>query len=259
MTDVLSTLTRDVLFAPLDAEGRTETVVNRLRTAVTLGVLADGNQLPNEVELAAQFNVAPGTLREALAILRDEGIVETRRGRAGGSFIRVPDSLHVSHGLAILRSMSPGDLRDSSDWRATIAGSSAYFAAERASDENVQTLAALADDLGTAPDEATARRYDTRFHIELAAAAQSRRLSTAAINLQVAYAPVLPLVYEAPQVRKDVGAGLREVAELVRSGAADQARRLAWEIADETGRRLLQLRAGPRRPGTRGRTGKVAK
>jgi GntR family transcriptional repressor for pyruvate dehydrogenase complex len=107
MRDVLSPLTRDVLFGPLDTPGRTEAVINRLRTAVALGVLADGAQLPSEVDLAAQFNVAPGTLREALSALREEGIVETRRGRGGGSFVRVPESLHVTHASALLSSMPP--------------------------------------------------------------------------------------------------------------------------------------------------------
>ncbi|NEM05863.1 FadR/GntR family transcriptional regulator [Geodermatophilus normandii] len=242
MRDVLSTLTRDVLFGPLDTPGRTEAVINRLRTAVALGVLADGAQLPSEVDLAAQFNVAPGTLREALSALREEGIVETRRGRGGGSFVRVPESLHVTHASALLSSMPPPEFRDLSDWRAAVAGASAQLAAERASDQDVGHLGSLAGSLAAAEDEATARRFDARFHIALAAAAQSRRLSTEAINLQVTYAPMLALVYADPEVRREGGARLAEVADCVRAGEAERARRVVTELTTDTARRLSRLR-----------------
>ena len=56
--DLVSTLTRRVLFAPLDGPGRADTVAQRLRSAIALGVLAEGDVLPSEAELAAQF---PGT------------------------------------------------------------------------------------------------------------------------------------------------------------------------------------------------------
>ena len=250
MRDVLSTMTRDVLFGPLDTPGRTEAVVNRLRTAVALGVLADGVQLPSEVDLAAQFNVAPGTLREALSTLREEGIVETRRGRGGGSFVRVPEALHVTHASALLASMSPPEFRDLSDWRTAIAGAAAELAAERASDQDVGHLGALAGSLAAAGDEAAARRFDSRFHIALAAAAQSRRLSTEAINLQVTYAPMLALVYADPAVRKEGADRLAEVVECVRTGDAEGARRVVTELTSGTARRLSRLRARSAPAGT---------
>jgi DNA-binding FadR family transcriptional regulator len=243
VSDVLSTLTRDVLFGPLDTPGRTEAVVNRLRTAVALGVLADGTQLPSEVELAARFHVAPGTLREALSTLRDEGIVETRRGRGGGSFVRVPEALHVTHATALLSSISPIEFRDLSDWRAAVAGAAAYYAAERASDQDVAHLGSLAKGLADAGDEAAARRFDARFHIALAAAAQSRRLSSEAINLQVTYAPMLALVYADRSVREDSAARLADVVDCVRLGEADRARQVVSHLAFDTARRLSRLRS----------------
>ena len=59
----------------------------RIGEAIGSGVLEPGERLPSEGELAARLAVAPMTLRQALAILRDAGFVETRRGRGGGSFV----------------------------------------------------------------------------------------------------------------------------------------------------------------------------
>ncbi len=68
-------MTRRILFAPLDSQGRADVVAERLRTAITLGVLAEGELLPPETELAGQFNISPVTLREALTQLREQGLV----------------------------------------------------------------------------------------------------------------------------------------------------------------------------------------
>lgn len=242
--NLLSTLTRQVLFAPLESSGRTELVLDRLRTAIALGVLAEGEQLPPESELAAQFNVSPVTLREALGVLRDEGIVETRRGRGGGSFVRVPHGLHIEHAMTQLAHLSPVDLRDMADWRSAVSAAAAQLAAERASDQDVAMLTATAGQVDAADDEVAARRADARFHIELAAAAQSVRLSGAAISLQVEYASLLTLVYRDAADRKAAAARFSAISECVRDGRADEARKLTHESIVATRDRLLDLRLG---------------
>ena len=64
-----------------------ETTVEQLATAIRLGVLRDGELLPPERDLAEQLGVSRNTLREAIAALRDSGLVTTRRGRGGGSVV----------------------------------------------------------------------------------------------------------------------------------------------------------------------------
>lgn len=70
------------VLSPLEGGGpKTEAVVQRLSAAISLGVMADGQQLPSETDLANQLGVSTMTLREALAVLRQQGIVHTKRGR----------------------------------------------------------------------------------------------------------------------------------------------------------------------------------
>ncbi|WP_025313105.1 FadR/GntR family transcriptional regulator [Roseicyclus elongatus] len=46
-----------------------------------------GDRLPGEAELMARFGMAKGTIREAMRILQAQGLVETRTGPGGGSFV----------------------------------------------------------------------------------------------------------------------------------------------------------------------------
>ena len=79
---------RNAAFAPIGDEGRAELVETRLLRAISSGDFIEGDRLPSENELAQLFGVAVVTVREALGSLRHRGVIETRRGRNGGSFVR---------------------------------------------------------------------------------------------------------------------------------------------------------------------------
>ena len=62
-------------------------VVDRLITAVALGVYVPAQQLPTEREIAAMLGVSRTSVREALKRLTETGYLEVRRGRNGGYFV----------------------------------------------------------------------------------------------------------------------------------------------------------------------------
>src|SRR5215831_10612199 len=62
------------------ARNRTAEVVERLATEIARGRIAKGARLPTEQELTAQLGVSRTVIREAIAALRAEGLVETRHG-----------------------------------------------------------------------------------------------------------------------------------------------------------------------------------
>ncbi len=84
----MASWSEQLAFAPLETVERGEEIARRLRHAIELGVLEDGAQLPSESELAARMRVSTLTLRAALAELRHLGLLETRRGKGGGSFVQ---------------------------------------------------------------------------------------------------------------------------------------------------------------------------
>ncbi|HJY69104.1 MAG TPA: GntR family transcriptional regulator, partial [Streptosporangiaceae bacterium] len=71
-----------------------ERLVAEVRGQITAGRLAEGQQLPTEARMAAEFGVSRPLLREALAELRAEGFVETVNGR--GTFVRHPSEADLA-------------------------------------------------------------------------------------------------------------------------------------------------------------------
>jgi DNA-binding GntR family transcriptional regulator len=61
-------------------------VANILRDRITHGEWLPDRRLPSEPDLEAEFNVARDTVRRAIAVLRDEGLVVTVKGR--GSYVK---------------------------------------------------------------------------------------------------------------------------------------------------------------------------
>jgi GntR family transcriptional regulator len=63
-----------------------EQIANDLRTAIEAGEYEPGDRLPGERVLAAQYSVAAMTVRQALNVLKSEGLAEARQG--AGVFVR---------------------------------------------------------------------------------------------------------------------------------------------------------------------------
>lgn len=77
---------------PLVTTARADEVERRIRLAISIGLIPNGQQLPAETVLASRLGVPLTTLRDALARLREQGLVENRRGRTGGAFVTRPAS-----------------------------------------------------------------------------------------------------------------------------------------------------------------------
>jgi GntR family transcriptional regulator, transcriptional repressor for pyruvate dehydrogenase complex len=243
-----SDILREVIFAPLEHGGRTKVIFDRLQNAVALDVFKDGEQLPPETDLAAQLGISPVTLRDALGMMREAGLVETRRGRTGGSFVRRDGYDPVAHGLSRLAEMNLVDLRDLSDWRISIAESSAAVAAERASDEEIVGMRHHAKEFAKAKDSVSARRAEGRFCIAVAAASQSVRLTRATVTCVIDYGPLLSVAYRDVKLRKAVARRHESVIAAVdagdRYGAADAIRAAGMDVAHGLAALAIDSRVG---------------
>jgi GntR family transcriptional regulator, transcriptional repressor for pyruvate dehydrogenase complex len=234
------------VFAPLASGGRVDAVVERLSQAIRLGLIRDGEQLPNEQDLATHFGVSTVTLREALSSLRQQGLVETRRGRGGGSFVRASSDISVARVRSRLRQMTTHELRDIGDLHRAIFGSAAQLAAERTSNELLNRLTKHVDRLRGAKTMAARRKADGRFHIEVAAASQSVRLTAAEMQIQTEIGDLMWLPFpdqpaDHDSYHEQVIDQHAQLAAAIDMGHADDGRRLAEQHVEEGIERLIEL------------------
>lgn len=223
-------------------------VAQRLREAIQLGILLDGERLPPEAKLAEQLGVSTVTLREALAVLREQGLVITRRGRGGGTFVIAAD---LDRALARrLREFSVAQLRDLGDHRGAISAMTARLAAQRAVPAEVNELRRQLDRLRTARGASDRRRAAQQFSVAVAAAAQSPRLLTEELRLSAEVGDLLWLQASEDDHRAAVAVRERLVAAIERRDAVAAADVAHQQVAAETARLAgLRLNAYVADPG----------
>ncbi len=147
-------------FRPLQ---RYEQIAERLAADVRSGLLAPGERLPSERDLARSLEVSRASVREAIAALQVQGIVETRPG--AGSFVAADAAARAPDGLP--HDASPSALLEA---RAELEPAIARLAAARAEpDPAVENLLAAMEAATDPIDLATWNASDRRFHRRLAA------------------------------------------------------------------------------------------
>lgn len=232
------------LLPPLPSAGVAESVTRRLGDAIHLGLLEPGEQLPSENELASQLGVSTVTLREALASLRAQGLLETRRGRNGGSFVCGPGAASVARLRRRLLDLSVIGLRDFGDEWAGVAGTTARLAAARSSTDQLarmRTFAARVESASTIGDRG---RAHSRFFIEVALASQSERLTRSEVRLQAEMGDVLWIPGEAALEPAGVATTLGRIADAIAAEDDAEARELAERHVQITVRSLIDCRLG---------------
>lgn len=163
MTDAPLHEVRKAVYRPVREGNALEDTVARLVQTIRLGVVAPGESLPSERELAVLYAVSRDTVREAIRELADTGYLVRRRGRYGGTFVAepLPEPPHP-------REVDASDLEDILGMRRVLEAGAARAAAGRALD------AAARDDLwaryeaAAAASEADYRRLDTLLHLTIA-------------------------------------------------------------------------------------------
>lgn len=154
-----------------------ERVYQALHEAIMEGRFAGGTRL-KEVALAEQFNISRTPIREALMQLERDGLIDLLPGRG-----------------AVVRSLSERDVEDAFQIRALLEGYGAAQAALRITEEQMQELEQICDEMegpdgrGTSPETiAYLLDRNDRFHqIILAASGNSRLPSALSADMEIPY------------------------------------------------------------------------
>jgi GntR family transcriptional regulator, transcriptional repressor for pyruvate dehydrogenase complex len=171
------------LFTPVQTRRTFEEAADQIAEKVRTGELRTGDRLPGERSLALQMEISRPTLREAVKVLVDAGVLEVRRGPGGGMYVAtdvVPTEL-VRHSA----SLRLAEIAAVLEARRMLEPRVAQLAAERATAEDLEALERSIDAMRRLVDGGWHPRHedrflqlDVQFHLALARAAGNPAVET---------------------------------------------------------------------------------
>ena len=215
----------DPVFAPVRSQTAFEETLERLGTAIKLGLLEPGARLPPERDLCAQMAISRSTLRQALTALVQSGHLRAVRGRRGGTF--------VAEQLPPAQAPAPevvAGWRDVCDIRLATELGVVVLACDRARPEALAPLDELVEWMKSLVEDFPAyRQADVRFHIGLAEATGSRPLVTAMTESQGAMSDLIDFIPHPAEVLTWSNAQHARLLQAIRAGDGPHATRTMTE------------------------------
>ncbi|MFI6286624.1 FadR/GntR family transcriptional regulator [Streptomyces sp. NPDC051018] len=230
------------LFDVIEQQRAHEYVAEQIRRHIGLGILAPGEALPPERELVRLFGVGRATIQLAIGALEAERLIETRRGRAGGSFVLAPADRPGTLDFRVLEVAQSADvIREAIDYRLVVEPAAAKAAALARTEEQLAGIGAAADRMSAAATDAEFMREDTAFHLAIARASGNRFVVEAIERTRLRLNSVLALLPESPAWH-DVSIDEHDgILAALGGGDADAAEALMREHVDRTARSMRTL------------------
>jgi GntR family transcriptional regulator, transcriptional repressor for pyruvate dehydrogenase complex len=160
------------VFEPVQPLTTFEETVERLGSAIRLGILAPGTRLPSERELAEQLGISRSTLRQAITTLVQSGHLTSVRGRGGGTFVVQEPPIAEGSPARPVRQ----DWRDVLGLREAIEVGAATLAADRARADDLALMRECVERMDAAAEFDDYHRADVGFHMAIAQASGVPRL-----------------------------------------------------------------------------------
>ena len=220
----------EAVFKPVHPPTTFEETVERLGTAIRLGLLEPGSRLPPERDLADQLRISRSTLRQALTTLVQSGHLVSLRGRAGGTFVAEEPPLGQKSAGEVLNE----HVRAVLDYRVAVETGATVLAAERAVEADLVRLFELTENMDEAGPFEEYRRADVRFHIGVAEASHSPHLITAMTEMQGQMSDLIHRIAHPAEVLISSNQQHRRLISLLRSRDTGSAVRLMRDHIEGT-------------------------
>lgn len=155
-----------------------EDVVDQIQEAILDGRLKAGSKLPAERDLQEIFKASRGTLREALRVLEQKGLITIKSGVKGGAVVNALTTHQVSESLDLLIRYQRVSLGDLAEFREGVEGIVAGLAVERAQKGDIEHLKQLLADAKEYLEEGNSGwdafiQVDNQLHLALARIARN--------------------------------------------------------------------------------------
>ena len=210
------------VFEPVQPPTTFEETVERLGTAIRLGILGPGLRLPSERELADQLGISRSTLRQAITTLVQSGHLTSVRGRGGGTFVVQEPPLAEGSPAGPVRE----DWREVLDLRVAIEIGAVTLAADRAAEDDLAMMRECIERMASASEFDDYRRADIRFHIAIAQASGVPRLVALMSEAQAELSELIAHIAHPPEVLDHSNAEHARIADALERHDAARAVRL---------------------------------
>lgn len=151
-------------FTPIKKRRLSDQVSAEIQVRIAAGDLRSGDKLPPERELAENFGVSRGAVREALRNLERTGMVSLQAGSRGGAFIGRGDSSMIGDSFRNLYQLGSVSLEELTETRIWLESTVAQVACTRATKEDLDALTANVDE---AERLHKAKRYDDKIDVHV--------------------------------------------------------------------------------------------
>jgi len=215
-------------------------VVDQIQAAILDGRIQPGEKLPAERELGEMLGTSRGTLREALRVLEQKGLIEIRLGVGGGAIAKGPGSEQMTDSLDMLIRSQKVSLHHLAEFREGVEGTVAGLAAQRAKPEDIKILRELLEAAKRCWESGVEKwsefvRVDEQMHMTLARVARNPVytliLKTVHDNIHIYYDRFLPCG------KDELNENYQDLSQLVSAVASGQVER-ASELARNHVRRF---------------------
>ncbi|MCF6246106.1 MAG: FCD domain-containing protein [Desulfobacula sp.] len=208
-------------------------VVEQIQEAMLNGELIQGDRLPSELKLKDMFETSRGTIREALRVLEQKGLVVVKTGVKGGATIQKAGTKPISESIGLLIRHQEVSLQDLAQFRVLLEGFVTYQAAIYAQLDDLDALKSILArarthiDTGPSGWEAF-NQLDAQFHQKLAKIAGNplieANLKTLHENIHIYFRKYLPF---SDLLLKEDYADLGRILESIKQKNPDEAQKRA--------------------------------
>ena len=201
-------------------------IADALRADIVSGALVVDARLPSECELAQKFDVARGTVREALKRLAAQSLIRTQRGASGGAFVNrltyeAAQAQQITTSTLLL-SMNAVDLRTAWEARYALERACVPLAVERHTRKTLTAMGAEIDTQGADISDQAFCASDVAFHRALVDAAQNPVLSYQLSGAIEAMQPLMNMLTYRARDRAQIIALHRGIANALKAREAGE-------------------------------------
>jgi len=153
-------------------------LVEQIQEAILSGKLKPGDKLPSQRKLQEVFSTSRASIREALRVLEQKGLLEMKLGVKGGAVVKSSTIEYVTHSLSLLVQQQQVPIRHLVEFREEVEGGAAALATERATTEDITILKEILAEAKALLDGGVDKleEYDVldqKFHTHLAKMSQN--------------------------------------------------------------------------------------